>query len=108
MAKERASIRQRGGVASQQAVAEAKPVQEDAPLTTMELVNYYSAQYIGLVCCVLGIVLLWAGYDRDWMHNTHLSLLCLGICLLGYFFHELRPFNAQKIYEEKLEAQKAE
>lgn len=99
MAKERATVRQRSKAAPEQTVAEAKPVQDEAPLTTMQLVNYYTAQYIGLVCCVLGIALLWAGYGRDWMHNTHLCLLCLGLCLLGYFFHELRPFNVSSLPE---------
>eukprot|EP00878_Enallax_costatus_P026116 GHUV01027994.1.p1 GENE.GHUV01027994.1~~GHUV01027994.1.p1 ORF type:complete len:102 (-),score=19.84 GHUV01027994.1:376-681(-) len=92
MAKTKSAVRQRGKAGPQQAPAVDTVVQGDE-LTPMQLANYYFAQHIGLVCCIAGIALLWAGYDRDWMHNTHLCLLSLGLCLLGWFFHELRPFN---------------
>lgn len=40
-----------------------------------------------------GVALLCCGYDKEWMHNTTLCLVSLGLCLVGMFFHEFRPFN---------------
>eukprot|EP00775_Hariotina_reticulata_P002614 gene2614-2915_t len=54
-----------------------------------------------------GIALLCFGYDKEWMHNTHLCLLSIVICLVGLIFHELRPFNSQRVHEEQQKAQQA-
>lgn len=104
-----APTRRRQGAAAGGAAA-AQPSSAPAPPgepSALQRANFYFAQHVGLVCCVLGIGVIWAGYDAGWMHNTHLCLLGMGLCLLGLFFHELRPFNAQNVYEEDLKAAKA-
>lgn len=93
MLKEGSRVTQRKRGGSESAEVDVNAEQETADLTPLQLVNYYVAQYIGSVLCVIGIALLMAGYDREWMHNTHLCLLSLGLCLIGWLFHELRPFN---------------
>lgn len=67
-------------------------------LTTVDKVNFYFAQHVGLVFCGVGIGVLGFGYDKGWMHNTHLCLLCLVLCLIGLFFHEFRPFNVSQAH----------
>lgn len=96
MAQSRSAVKQRGKAEPQQAATVATAVQSDA-LTVMQLANYHFAQHIGLICVIAGIALLWAGYDKDWMHNSNLCMLSLGLCLLGWFFHELRPFNVSSV-----------
>jgi hypothetical protein len=96
-----ATTRQRGGskaaAAGRQPAASVQQSQQDAStsetLSVASHVNFYIAQYLGIALCALGIGLLAAGYDRGWMHNTTLTLLSLGVCLVGLFFHEFRPFN---------------
>lgn len=62
-------------------------------LSLSDKLAFYTAQHIGLVLCALGVGLLALGYDKGLMHNTVLCLVSLGICLVGLFFHEFRPFN---------------
>lgn len=64
----------------------------------MEKVQFYVAQHVGLVICGGGVTLLGCGYDRGWMHNTHLCMLCLVFCLIGLLFHELRPYNVSCVW----------
>ncbi len=59
----------------------------------MDKLNWYFVQHVGLVFCVIGVALLALGYDKGWMHNTHLCLASLALCLVGLFFHEFRPYN---------------
>ncbi|KAF8061326.1 hypothetical protein HT031_004417 [Scenedesmus sp. PABB004] len=110
MAKDRAAVRQRrgGAAADEPPSALQQRGAADGEPTPAERVNFYVAQYAGAVCCVLGILLLCVGYDREWVHNTTLCLLSMGLCLLGWFFHELRPFNAQAIFEEEQKAKQAQ
>lgn len=61
--------------------------------TSAYMLSYYAAQHIGSVLVVSGISLLCFGYDKEWMHNTHLCMLCMAVCLVGLIFHELRPFK---------------
>jgi len=93
-------------------VVEATVQRDDAAVaaepTFNDKVQFYMAQYIGLLVTVFAIGLLWVGYGKGWMHDTHLCLLSLGLCLLGLFFHETRPFNAEGVYKEQLEAAKNE
>jgi hypothetical protein len=72
---------------------DAQDTANTAEPTFKDKLQFYSAQYIGLVVTVFAIGMLWVGYGKEWMHDTHLCLLCLGLCLLGLFFHETRPFN---------------
>jgi len=111
MSKQTTVLRQRGGkaAATATAAAAAAPVQAVAEdeLTTADKINWYLAQHVGLVFCGAGVGVLGFGYDKGWMHNTHLCLLCLLLCLIGLFFHEFRPFNAQQIMEEEQKAASA-
>lgn len=75
--------------------------QPQVPLTPGQRANYYFSQHVGLAVAGGGIGLLCCGYGQGWMHDTHLCMLALALCCLGLFFHELRPFNAQALYEEK-------
>lgn len=43
-----------------------------------------------------GILMLFMGYNKEWMHNTTLCMVSLGLCVVGLLFHELRPFNVSK------------
>lgn len=78
------------------AAKSAAPAAQRSPLAQAFL------QYGGLVFCVSGIALLAAGYGRGWMHDTHLTLLCVAFNLVGLFLHETRPF----CLERELNAQK--
>jgi hypothetical protein len=78
--------------AAKAAQAAAK-VAEDAPPTLEQKLNFYFLQHMGLVCVIVGVALVYFGYDQGWMHNTTLLLLSLAICLVGLFFHEFRPYN---------------
>lgn len=107
MSSPSSNLRQRTSKATQPSAA-ATPEQQQAncqdDLTTKDKVNFYFAQHIGLVVCAVGVGLLSFGYDKGWMHNTHLCLLCLAFCLVGLFFHEFRPYNAQQVMEEQQKA----
>ncbi|KAF6265660.1 hypothetical protein COO60DRAFT_866445 [Scenedesmus sp. NREL 46B-D3] len=107
MAKERSTMRQRAGKAAVEHASPAAEATEAEPATLWDQINFYVAQHMGLVWCIAGVVLLCFGYDKEWMHNTTLCLLSLGLCLVGMFFHEFRPFNAQQVYEEQQQQQKA-
>jgi hypothetical protein len=65
---------------------------DDTP-TVLDIMRFALLQHAGLVLCVFGLALLALGYDREWMHNTHLSMLSLVLCLIGLFFHETRPYK---------------
>lgn len=90
-----ATLRQRGSRTA--AASDTTPSQQQASaqeeLTTKDKLHWYFAQHVGLVCCVIGVALLALGYDKGWMHNTHLCIASLGLCLVGLFFHEFRPYN---------------
>jgi hypothetical protein len=73
---------------------------EDAPATPEQKVRFYIAQHSGLACVLLGLALVFFGYGRGYMHDTPLMLLALAICLLGLFFHELRPFSVEQCYKD--------
>lgn len=107
MAKERSSIRQRTGMVEAEQPSSAAKLTAEEPATLWDQVNFYVAQHIGMVWCIVGVALLCCGYDKEWMHNTTLCLVSLGLCLVGMFFHEFRPFNAQQVYEEQQQQQKA-
>lgn len=71
-----------------------------APPSTLELLRFATLQHGGLVLCIIGVVLLMVGYDAGWMHPTHLSLTCLGLCLAGLFMHETRPVNREEYFKQ--------
>jgi hypothetical protein len=110
MSSPASNLRQRSGKATQPSAA-ATPEQQQAncqdELTTMDKFNFYFAQHIGLVVSGIGIALLSFGYDKGWMHNTHLCLLCLAFCLVGLFFHEFRPYNVSKARHRAMSSQAA-
>lgn len=62
----------------------------------LALARFIVLQHGGLVLCVAGILLLILGYEAEWMHKTHLSLLSLALCLVGLFLHETRPVNVSE------------
>jgi hypothetical protein len=64
-------------------------------------------QHGGLVFCVAGIALLAAGYGRGWMHDTHLTLLCVAFNLVGLFLHETRPFCLERELNAQRDAAQA-
>lgn len=71
--------------------------QVSVPPSAPRDLNWYIAQYAGLVCVIIGPAILIYGYDKGWMNNTLLCWVCLGFCLLGLFFHEHRPFNVSML-----------
>lgn len=77
-----------------------------AEVTFQEKLQFYFAQYIGLVIVLAAIALLAAGYGKEWMHDTMLCIICVALCLVGLFFHETRPWNLEKVYKEQQEAAK--
>jgi len=79
--------------ASAAAAADPAAAAPPPPASTLDLVRFAALQHGGFVLCILGIALLVAGYEADWMHPTLLSLTSLGLCLLGLFMHETRPVN---------------
>jgi hypothetical protein len=68
-------------------------VAQGAGPTNADYARFVTLQHGGLVLCVLGLALLACGYDAGWMHPTHLSILSLGLCLVGLFLHETRPYK---------------
>lgn len=94
MGKQSATLRQRSSAATTATIApEQQQYKSEEELTTWDKVNFYVAQYIGMVFCAAGIAVLACGYDKGWMHNTALCWVCLVLNLVGLFFHEFRPFN---------------
>ncbi|CAD7704529.1 unnamed protein product [Ostreobium quekettii] len=64
---------------------------------------FFLRQYLGFSLAVVAAALLIAGYDRGWMSNNQLSLLCLGIVLVGLLVHESRPFKRWENITEEVE-----
>ena len=56
---------------------------------------FYFRQYFGFLLALVSGSLLLFGYDKGWMHNNTLSLVSLGIMLVGLLVHELRPFKVR-------------
>jgi len=101
MARKRSAVVVEATVQRDYAASTAEPTLNDK-------LQFYFAQHIGLVVTVFAIGLLWVGYGQGWMHDTHLCLLSLGLCLLGLFFHETRPWNLEDAYKQQKEAAKSE
>jgi hypothetical protein len=72
------------------------------PPSTRDYLRVAVLQHGGLALAAAGIALLCTGYDAGWMHNTHLCLLSLLLCLLGLFMHETRPVKADERYQQQL------
>lgn len=90
--------RQRGSAAAAGAARGAATADEPphtAQPTRWDYARFAALQHSGLALCVLGLALMACGYGRQWVHDTHLSLVSLALCLLGLFMHETRPYKVR-------------